>query len=72
MSFFDYEEEKQIKNSKGEIQYFKQIIPFTCEKIFEDIVSMRFFGNNVAFYSKTTRNCLGISNIITKKLFEEV
>ena len=69
--YFDFREEEQIhKNNK--IQYFKQIKPFTNSKLFNDIVSIRVDGDIALFYSKTTKTCLGISDICTKKLFVEI
>lgn len=66
---FDYDEDEQIKDKKGDIQYFVQIRPFTFNKIFKGSVSIRVLGNNLIFYSKETKQCLGISNISTLSLF---
>ena len=66
---FDYNEEEQIKNKKGNIQYFIQIKPFTFNKIFNGNVSIRQFGNSLIFYSKETKQCLGLSDITTISLF---
>ncbi len=66
---FDYNEEEQIKDKKGNIQYFVQIKPFTFNKKFNGSVSIREFGNNLIFYSKETKQCLGVSNISTISLF---
>lgn len=69
--YFDFREEEQIhKNNK--IQYFKQIKPFTNNKLFNDIVSIRVDGNVALFYSKNTKICIGVSDICTKKLFVEI
>lgn len=69
---FDYDENEQIKDKKGDIQYFVQIRPFTFNKIFNGSVSIREFGNNLIFYSKETKQCLGISNISTITLFTKI
>lgn len=69
---YDYIESDQIKNNKNEVLYFKQKQPFTFNKFFNDVVSLAIYGNTIAFYSKKTKQCLGVSNIITKKLFMEV
>lgn len=69
---YEYIEKNQLKNEKNDILYFKQIQPFTFGKIFTDIVSIAIYNNSIAFYSKKTKQCLGISNIVTKKFFVEV
>lgn len=66
---FDYNKEEQIKDKKGNVQYFIQIRPFTFNKIFKGIVSIRQFGNILIFYSKETKQCLGLSDISTMSLF---
>lgn len=66
---FDYNEEEQIKDKKGNIQYFIQIRPFTSNKIFNGSVSIREFGNSLIFYSKETKQCLGLSHISAISLF---
>lgn len=67
---YEFDENKQIKNKKGKIQYFIQIKPFTFGKIFNDLVSIEENGNYLAFYSKNTKLCVGISHISTLSLFE--
>ena len=69
---FDYDEDEQIKNANGNVKYFKQIKPFTFDKTFTGFVSIREYGNCAIFYSKETKQILGISHISTIKLFQEV
>lgn len=72
MGIFEYREAEQIKDNNNDVKYFKQIMPFTWGKMFNDEVSIREYGNSVIFYSKDTKNCLGTSDVMTKKLFMEV
>ena len=65
---FDYNEEEQIKDKKGNMQYFIQIRPFTANKIFNDSVSIRQFGNSLIFYS-IGGNLSSIFNLFFKKFF---
>lgn len=69
---FEYDGKNMIKNEKGEIQYFRQIKPFTFGEMFNGLVSIKKYGNSLMFFSKNTKECLGISNEITIKLFEIV
>ena len=77
--FFDYNEQEQIKDNNGKVKYFKQIHPFTNlnepftkNKMFKGIISIKEYGNCLLFFSKESKQFLGMSNICTLKLFEEV
>lgn len=69
---FEYDEKNMIKNENGEIQYFRQVKPFTFGEMFSGLVSIEKLGNSLMFFSKNTKECIGISNEITMALFEIV
>lgn len=68
---FEYKEKNMIKNEKGEIQYFRQIKPFTFGEMFSGLVSIEKLGNSLMFFSKETKLCVGLSDKITMKFFEK-
>lgn len=72
MGIYSYIEEEQKKDCNGDIQYYEQVKPFTFDKMFSGIVSVRVFGNSAIYYSKETKNCLGISHIDTINFFEKI
>ena len=69
---FEYDEKNMIKKENGDIQYFKQIKPFTLGEMFNSLVSIERLGNSLMFFSKETRLCLGLSDKSTIELFEEI
>lgn len=69
---FEYNEKYQIKDEKGNIQYFKQVKPFTFGEMFSGLVSIERLGNSLMFFSKETKLCVGLSDKITMDLFEKV
>lgn len=69
---FNYKEEEQLKNKDNKIKYYKQVKPFINGIIWNELISIRNLGNSLVFYSKETRQCLGVSSNITINLFEEV
>lgn len=69
---FDFNEKNVIKNKDGEIQYYKQIKPFTFGEMFNGLVCIEKFGECLMFFSKNTKLCLGTSHISTLSLFEAV
>lgn len=69
---FEYEEKNQIKDNNGNIQYFRQIKPFTLGEMFSSLVSIERLGNSLMFFSKETKLCLGLSDKSTIGLFEKI
>lgn len=49
---FEYYEKYQIKDEKGNIQYFKQVKPFTFGEMFSSLVSIERLGNSLMFLVK--------------------
>ena len=72
MGIYSYKKEEQKKDCNRNIQYYEQVKPFTFGKMFSGIVSVRISGNSAIYYSKETKNCLGISDKITINFFEKI